>query len=158
MRRSPRKVCRRRRRRISRRAPELPAIYRAVDALRPGAILVELPFGDPWYDVRYMFFSTTHRRRLLNGYSGIFPPSFRARQRVLSRPLLDPGASAQAIGGATHVVVHRPAWKDDTGARRRRLAGIVWRHAPHRSGRRGALRAAGYARLSNAIATGTRNS
>jgi hypothetical protein len=97
-------------------APELPAIYAAVDALRPGAILVELPFGDPWYDVRYMFFAATHRRRLLNGYSGIFPPSFRARQRVLARPLLDPGASAQAIGGATHVVVHRQAWKDNTGA------------------------------------------
>jgi hypothetical protein len=96
---------------------EVPAIYRAVDGLRPGAILVELPFGDPWYDVRYMYFSIAHRRRLLNGYSGIFPPSFLARQRVLARPLLDPGASAQAIGGATHVVVHRRAWSDDTGAR-----------------------------------------
>jgi hypothetical protein len=58
-----------------------------------------------------------HKRRILNGYSGIFPPSFVARQRVLARPLLDPGASAQAIGGATHVVVHRQAWPDDTGAR-----------------------------------------
>jgi hypothetical protein len=96
-------------------APALPEIYRAVDALRPGAILVELPFGDHWYDLRYMFFAATHRRRLLNGYSGIFPPSFVARQRVLTRPLLDPGASAQAIGGATHVVVHRQAWKDNTG-------------------------------------------
>jgi hypothetical protein len=97
--------------------PQLPAIYRAVDALPRGAILVELPFGDPWYDVRYMFFSATHRRRLLNGYSGLFPPSFQARRRILTRPLLDPGASAQAMGGATHVVVHRPAWKDDTGLR-----------------------------------------
>lgn len=95
----------------------LPAIYQAVTALTPGAILAELPFGDPWYDLRYMFFSATHHRRLLNGYSGIFPPSFRARQRVLARPLLDPGASAQAIAGATHVIVHRAAWKDDTGAR-----------------------------------------
>jgi hypothetical protein len=96
---------------------EVPAIYRAVEGLRPGAILVELPFGDPWYDVRYLYFSIAHRRALLNGYSGIFPPSFIARQRVLARPLLDPGASAQAIGGATHVIVHRQAWKDDTGAR-----------------------------------------
>jgi hypothetical protein len=96
---------------------QLPAIYGAVESLRPGAILVELPFGDPWYDLRYMFFSATHHRRLLNGYSGIFPPSFLARQRVLARPLLDPGASAQAIGGATHVIVHRQAWKDDTGTR-----------------------------------------
>jgi hypothetical protein len=95
----------------------LPAIYQAVEGLRPGAILAELPFGDAWYDLRYMFFAATHRRRLLNGYSGVFPPSFLARQRVLARPLLDPGASAQAIGGATHVIVHSRAWQDDTGAR-----------------------------------------
>ena len=95
----------------------LPVIYQAVDSLRPGAILAELPFGDPWYDLRYMYFSALHQRRLLNGYSGLFPPSYLARQRVLARPLLDPEASAQAIGGATHVIVHRAAWTDDTGAR-----------------------------------------
>jgi hypothetical protein len=98
-------------------APAMPEIYRAVDSLRPGAVIAELPFGDPWYDLRYMYFSGLHRRRLLNGYSGIFPPSFLARQRVLARPLLDPTASMQALGGATHVVVHRQAWRDDTGAR-----------------------------------------
>jgi hypothetical protein len=95
----------------------LPAIYRAVDSLRPTAVLAELPFGDHWYDLRYMYFAAIHRRQLLNGYSGIFPPSYLARQRVLARPLLDPDASAQAIGGATHVVVHRGAWTDDTGDR-----------------------------------------
>jgi hypothetical protein len=97
--------------------PDLPLIYQAVDSLGPGAVLAELPFGDPWYDLRYMYFSATHRRRLLNGYSGLFPPSFLARQRVLARPLLDPGGSAQALAGATHVVVHHAAWTDDTGAR-----------------------------------------
>ncbi|HUE86067.1 MAG TPA: hypothetical protein VMO26_08315 [Vicinamibacterales bacterium] len=95
----------------------LPTIYQAVDSLRPTAVLAELPFGDHWYDLRYMYFSAMHRRQLLNGYSGIFPPSYLARQRVLARPLLDPGASAQALAGATHVVVHRAAWTDDTGAR-----------------------------------------
>jgi hypothetical protein len=98
-------------------SPGLPPIYQAVDALRPGAILAELPFGDPWYDLRYQYFSGLHRRRLLNGYSGLFPPSFLARQRVLTRPLLDPAASAQALGGATHVIVHRAGWPDDTGAK-----------------------------------------
>ena len=96
---------------------DLPPIYRAVQSLPTGAVLAELPFGDSWYDVRYMFFAATHQRRLLNGYSGVFPPSFLARQRVLTRPLLDPEASAQALGGATHVVIHRGAWNDDTGAR-----------------------------------------
>ena len=95
--------------------PHPPAIYRAVNALRPGAILAELPFGDSWYDVRYMYFSAWHRRRLLNGYSGLFPPSYLARQRVLAKPLLDLDASARALGSATHVIVHRTAWPDDTG-------------------------------------------
>ena len=98
-------------------AANLPAIYGAVDALRPGAILAELPFGDPAYELRYMYFSTLHRRRMLNGYSTIFPVSYRRRQRVLAQPLLDPPAALQAIGNATHVVVHRDAWRDDTGAR-----------------------------------------
>lgn len=96
-------------------APELPPIYQAVETLRPGAVLAEFPFGDSWYDLRYMYFAATHRRRLLNGYSGIFPPSYIVRQRVLARPTLDPERAAQALGGATHVVVHRHAWKDDTG-------------------------------------------
>ena len=96
-------------------SPSIPVIYRAVQSLRPGAILAELPFGDSWYDLRYMYFAATHRRRILNGYSGIFPPSFLARQRVLARPLLDPDASAQALSGATHIVVHGAAWKDNTG-------------------------------------------
>jgi hypothetical protein len=96
---------------------KLPAIYEAVDSLRPGAIVAELPFGDSWYDLRYMYFSGIHRRRLLNGYSGLFPPSFLARQKILTRPLLDREASAQALAGATHIVVHRAAWTDDTGAR-----------------------------------------
>lgn len=94
-----------------------PAIYQAVESLRPGAVLAELPFGDAWYDLRYMYFSSMHRRRLLNGYSGLFPPSFLARQRVLQQPLLDPAASAQALGGATHVIVHRQAWRDETGVK-----------------------------------------
>jgi hypothetical protein len=98
-------------------APELPPIYRAVSSLEPGATLAELPFGAPWYEVRYMFFAATHQRRLLNGYSGVFPPSYLARQRVLQRPLLDPERSAQALGGATHVIIHGQAWADDTGAR-----------------------------------------
>ena len=95
----------------------VPAIYQAVDALPPEATLAELPFGDSWYDLRYMYFAATHQHRLLNGYSGLFPPSFVARQRVLARLLLDPPASAQALAGATHVIVHRKAWADDTGAR-----------------------------------------
>jgi hypothetical protein len=96
-------------------AASLPTIYRAVETLSRSAVLAEFPFGDSGYDLRYMFFSTTHRRRLLNGYSKTSPPTFLARQRVLAQPLLDPAIAAQALAGATHVIVHRHAWKDNTG-------------------------------------------
>jgi hypothetical protein len=96
-------------------APTAPPIYQTVTSLTPGAILVEFPFGDAWYDLRYMYFAAGHRRRLLNGYSGVFPPSFVERQRVLARPALDPAAAARVIRGATHAVVHRAAWPDNSG-------------------------------------------
>jgi hypothetical protein len=96
-------------------SPNSPLIYQAVDSLPRGAILVEFPFGDSGYDLRYMYFAATHRRRLLNGYSGVFPPSFVERQRLLSKPTLDPPAAARAIRPATHAVVHRTAWNDNSG-------------------------------------------
>jgi hypothetical protein len=98
-------------------SPDLPEIYAAVQRLPSDAVLLELPFGDYWYDLRYMFFSATHARRIVNGYSGFFPPSYLARQRVLKQPLLDPERAAPALAGATHVIVHRRAWTDDTGTK-----------------------------------------
>lgn len=98
-------------------SPRLPAIYRAVDTLPSSAVLIELPFGSEWYEVRYMYFAAMHRRRLVNGYSGVYPPTYLARQRVLRDPLRDPAAAARALSPATHVVLHSGAWPDDTGTR-----------------------------------------
>ena len=43
----------------------LPSVYRAVDALPSAAVLAELPLGQPDYDLRAMFYSTHHWRRLV---------------------------------------------------------------------------------------------
>ena len=96
-------------------ARRLPAIYRAVERLPDAAVVAELPFGDPWYEVRYMFFAALHERQLLNGYSGVFPVSYQRRQAVLRAPLRDPAATRAALHPATHVVVHESAWPDATG-------------------------------------------
>ncbi|MFN2447198.1 MAG: hypothetical protein ABR606_16650 [Vicinamibacterales bacterium] len=98
-------------------SPRLPEIYRAVSGLDADAVIAELPFGDPYYEVRYMFFAATHGRRLLNGYSGIFPPSYLARQRTLASPLDQPAAALEALAPATHVIVHEGAWTDGEGSR-----------------------------------------
>lgn len=94
-----------------------PPIYHFVAATGPDAVLVEFPFGEQAYEIRYTYFTGLHRQRTLNGYSGVLPPSFIAREAVLRTPLADRAASWAAIAGATHVVVHTGAWLDDTGAR-----------------------------------------
>ena len=38
-----------------------------------------------------------------------------ARQQVLGQPARDPPGAVEAIGGATHAIVHPAAWPNDTG-------------------------------------------
>ncbi|MBL8137680.1 MAG: hypothetical protein JNL48_13730 [Acidobacteria bacterium] len=98
-------------------APTAPLLYRFVATLPVDAIVVELPFGDIPYEIRYTYFTAAHRRRILNGYSGVLPPSYEARRAVLAAPLANPDAAWAALAPATHVVVHDGAWRDDTGPR-----------------------------------------
>jgi len=98
-------------------SPRMPAVYRWILPLDPGAVLVEFPFGDSAYELRYMFFSSAHRRRMLGGYSGVFPASYAARRTWLEQPLTKPDEAWKALAGATHAIVHAAAWPDDTGDR-----------------------------------------
>jgi hypothetical protein len=65
--------------RLERVWPEPPAIYRSLDARSPH-VLAEFPTweqtGDSAMDTRYIYFSTFHWQKLVNGYSGYFPPSY----------------------------------------------------------------------------------
>jgi hypothetical protein len=93
-------------------APEMPDIYRFVAATPPSSVLAEFPFGDPGYELRYMFFGLMHQRRLLNGYSGFFPRSYRDRAALLKDPPARPDDAWAALAPATHVLVHSGAWDD----------------------------------------------
>jgi len=97
--------------------PKAPPIYRWASSLDPRAVLVEFPFGDDAYQLRYMFFTATSGPRRLGGYSGIFPPGYVTRKNVLQNPLARPDEAWTAVGGATHAIVHADAWPDDTGER-----------------------------------------
>jgi hypothetical protein len=97
-------------------APEPPPVYRFVAGLDHDAVLAELPFGDTAYDLRYMYFSSFHRRPMLNGFSGVFPASYLARRDRLRQPSADQAAAWEALAPATHAIVHTEAWPDDTGA------------------------------------------
>jgi hypothetical protein len=80
-------------------------------------VLVELPFGQPDYDLRAMYYSTVHWRPLVNGYSGVFPPHYGLLTSALSEMPRHPDVSLDALGktGATHVIIHEAAYLDTEG-------------------------------------------
>ena len=64
-----------------------------------------------------MFYSMVHHARLLNGYSGFFPPHYGRLALALSdvprHP--DPAWGALREFGATHVLIHEAAWPNNQG-------------------------------------------
>jgi hypothetical protein len=101
------------------RPARAPRIYTAV-AEQPGdPVIAELPLGQVDYDRRAVYYSLVHRRPILNGYSGFFPLHYGqlslALGNVPERP--DIALAALAENGATHVLVHEGAWRDDRGVR-----------------------------------------
>lgn len=81
----------------------------------PEAVLLELPVTTSdrlfeSHDAAYMYYSTAHWRKLLNGYSGFYPESyFRLLDQLRSFP--DPSSLAYLRStGATHILLHRADW------------------------------------------------
>jgi len=93
-------------------------VYRRL-AQESGVVLAELPLGQPDYDIRAMFYSVVHHARLLNGYSGFFPPHYGLLTLSLSDVPSHTMIAWDALrsGGASHVIVHEAAWLDDRGPR-----------------------------------------
>jgi hypothetical protein len=100
------------------RPARAPAVYRRL-AQESGVVLAELPLGQPDYDIRAMYYSIVHHARLLNGYSGFFPPHY----GLLTLSLSDVPSHAMTAwdalrsGRVSHVIVHEAAWLDDRGPR-----------------------------------------
>jgi hypothetical protein len=113
------------------RLNEGPLAYRHLLAMPPATVVLELPFGDAAWDLRYVYYAGLHGKRIVNGYSGYFPDGYRARAARLSAMWSDRNAAWTAItgSGATHVLVHErafrapegvavSAWLDAMGAKR----------------------------------------
>ena len=99
---------------------QVPGAYRFLQTLpAPGTVVVEFPFGEWAYEMRYVFYSSVHWHPLLNGYSGHFPISYNMNATHLRHPLDYPDASWDTLmrSGATHAVVHLPYYQDDEGER-----------------------------------------
>jgi hypothetical protein len=104
--------------RISRPA-RAPAAYAAIARESADAVVAELPLGQSEGDLRAMFYWVAHRRPILNGYSGFFPPHYGLLTVALSDVPRHTRIALDALGehGATLVLVHEDAWTGDHGAR-----------------------------------------
>ena len=93
--------------------PERPALY-AFLARQPDGIVAEFPVPRvdllPGHDARYIYMSIFHWKRLVNGYSGYYPPSYLARlERLATFP--DAGSLAQLrADGVRYVIVHEGSY------------------------------------------------
>jgi hypothetical protein len=95
-----------------------PPVYRIIGSLPADAVVLELPLGEPAFDLRYMFFSTTHWRRLVNGYSGGSPADYERLDQTLQDTLIRPDralAAVRTLARPTHIVVHETYYDGDRG-------------------------------------------
>lgn len=86
----------------------VPAIYGKL-AEEPGAIVAEFPFYSPHRideNGPYVLASTRHWRPLVNGYSGVVPPSYVAHNERFRAFPADEAVRALREAGVTHVVLH----------------------------------------------------
>ncbi len=94
-----------------------PRVYAAVAMLPQDAVIADLPLGQLDFDVRAMYYSTRHWRRILNGYSGVAPAHYGSLTVALRTIPAHADASWQALrsSGATHVLLHEGAYLDAEG-------------------------------------------
>ena len=110
--------------------PTYEGVPRVYDVLRDekGAVIAELPlwsFRQAADNAPYLLNATRHYRPMLNGYSGIIPPSYqRSVEAVQGFPDARSLAALHALG-VTHVVVHAADFSRGYGAE---VLGRIQRH------------------------------
>jgi hypothetical protein len=94
-----------------------PPVYRFIASLPSNTAILELPLGEPAFDIRYMFYSTLHWKPLVNGYSGGEPSDYQLLETSLQDVRTRPDRAWQALidSRATHVIVHEALLVRDEG-------------------------------------------
>ena len=94
---------------LSRYHNEAPPLYVYLARLPPGVVAefpMPRPQSPPHHDPRFIYMSTFHWQRLVNGYSGFFPPSYLDRLEAVAHfPHADAVAALRAEG-VRYIVVH----------------------------------------------------
>jgi hypothetical protein len=96
---------------------DAPPVYRYIAQLPRDAVILELPLGEPAFDIRYMFYSTGHWKRLVNGYSGGAPLAYEFLTEALKDVLTRPERAWEAVvtSSASHAVVHEGSFTGERG-------------------------------------------
>jgi hypothetical protein len=96
-------------------ASSAPAVYRHLAALPGNFAILEFPFGDPAWELRYVYYSTVHWKRIVNGYSGGYPQAYRIRMARFERLREAPDAAWAELRatGVRYVVMHEGAMPPD---------------------------------------------
>jgi hypothetical protein len=96
---------------------DVPPVYDFVAKLPRSTPIVELPLGEPAFDVRYMLYSTTHWQPLVNGYSGGGPADYERLDQSLQDALTRPEPAWQALTAtqASHAIVHEAFYTENRG-------------------------------------------
>ena len=84
--------------------PRVHPVYSWFDG-RPTATIVELPF---WYPTaaRYLFYSTSHWQRMVNGFSGSLPASYRPLHVAMRTFPDEASMAALRSRGVSYAVIH----------------------------------------------------
>ncbi len=92
-------------------------VYAFAARLPASSVLLELPLGEPAFDVRYMFYGLAHGHRLVNGYSGGSPIGYLLLSEMLKDFATSPDRAWQAVvtSGATHIIVHEAGYEPGRG-------------------------------------------
>ncbi len=96
---------------------QLSPIYRSVRDMPAGVVVAEFPFGEPAYELQYVFYAGYHRKPILNGYSGFFPDSYYKLRSLLALVPANGDAAWDALiaSGATNAIVHESAFLENRG-------------------------------------------
>jgi hypothetical protein len=119
-----------------------PTIYAALPAR--GSVLFEFPVHSPAdrfsENLPYMYFSMSHWRPMVNGYSGFIPASYDALLKNVTAFPETPALKYLESIGVTHIALHCRLWEPDVCASTmarldattglRRLARAEWYGAP----------------------------
>jgi hypothetical protein len=94
-----------------------PEVYRFIAQLADESVILELPLGEPAFDIRYMFYSTVHWKRLVNGYSGGAPLAYEFLTEALKDVRTRPERAWDAVvaSSASHAVVHEGSFTGERG-------------------------------------------